>query len=123
MMSHRTLVAVLAVGLGAGCAGVSPAHVGQTAGTIAGSAIAPGVGGPIGSLVGLMAGLLVQGQVDKVTEKRERKELGDQMATGAPASAPTQDALPSGTPTRVWVDETMQHGRLAAGHFDVRQLP
>ena len=121
-MSSRLLVAVLAIGLCAGCAGVSPTQVGQTAGTIAGSAIAPGIGAPIGSLVGLVAGLLVQGHVDKVTEKRERKDLGDQMGTGSSAALPPQETPPSGTPTRVWVDETMRDGRLVAGHFDVRDL-
>ena len=122
MMSHRVLVAVIIVGLCTGCAGVSPTQVGQTAGTIAGSAIAPGIGAPIGSLVGLIAGMLVQGQVDKVTEKRERKELGDQMTTTAQAPAPPQETAPLGAPTRVWVDETVKNGRLVAGHFDVRQL-
>ena len=121
-MSPRLLVAVLTVGVSAGCAGVPPAQLAQTAGTIAGSAIAPGIGAPIGSLVGLVAWMLVQGQVDKVTEKRERKELGDQMATGASAPAPAQEPPPSGIPTRVWVDETMRNGRLVAGHFDVRDL-
>ena len=121
-MSSRLLVAVLTIGLCAGCAGVSPTQVGQTAGTIAGSAIAPGIGAPIGSLVGLVAGLLVQGHVDKVTEKRERKELGDQMATKGSVAAPPQETAPPGAPTRVWVDETMRDGRLIAGHFDVREL-
>ena len=122
MMLSRILVAVLTVGVCAGCAGVPPAQIAQTAGTIAGSAIAPGIGAPIGSLVGLVAGMLVQSQVDKVTEKRERKELGDQMATGSSAALPPQEPPPSGTPTRVWVDETMRNGRLVAGHFDVRDL-
>lgn len=121
-MSRHLLVAVIALGLGAGCAGVSPTHVGQTAGTIAGSVIAPGIGAPIGSLVGLMAGLLVQGRVDKVTETRERKELGSQMATTAQAPALPQEAAALGVPTRVWVDETLRDGRLMAGHFDTREL-
>ena len=56
-----------------GCAGVSPAQFGQTAGAITGSLIAPAVGAPIGALVGTLAGMVVQGQVDKSTEKRERK--------------------------------------------------
>ena len=122
-MSSRILVAVLTLGLCAGCAGVSPAHVGQTAGTIAGAAIAPGIGAPVGSLVGLMAGMLIQGQVDKVTEKHERKELNDQLATGTRAPAPPQDAAPQGAPIRVWVDETLHNGRMVAGHFDARDLP
>ena len=121
-MSRRILVAVLTIGACAGCAGVPPAQVAQTAGTIAGSAIVPGIGAPIGSLVGLVAGMLIQGQVDKVTEKRERKELGSQMDAGASAPVLPQEAAPPGTPTRVWVDETVQRGRLVAGHFDVREL-
>ena len=102
-----------------GCAGVSPVQVGQTAGTIAGSAIAPGVGAPLGSLVGLMAGLLVQGQVDKATESRERRELGAQLASATPSPS-VEAALPQGPPTRVWVDETVHDGRRIDGHFDAR---
>ena len=105
-----------------GCAGVSPAQVGQTTGTIAGAAIVPGVGAPIGALVGLLAGMVVQGHVDKVTEKKERKELGEQLASGS--QPPSEEgAPPQGQATRVWVDETVQGGRLVAGHFDVRYLP
>lgn len=105
-----------------GCAGVSPAQVGQTAGTIAGAAIAPGVGAPIGALVGLLAGMAVQGQVDKVVEKHERQELGDQLAGGSPATSDGQAQAPAGEPTRVWVDETEQDGRVIAGRFEVRQI-
>ena len=106
-----------------GCAGVAPAQVGQTAGTIAGAAIAPGVGAPIGALVGLLAGMVVKGQVDKVTEKHERKELGEQLVAGSvPASGETTPA-PQGEPTRVWVDETLEKGRLVVGHFEVRYVP
>ena len=76
---RRTQLAVILSVMASGCAGVSPAQVGQTAGTIAGAAIVPGVGAPIGALAGLLAGMVVQKQVDKVTEKRERKELGDRM--------------------------------------------
>ena len=120
---RRILVgALVAVSLG-GCAGISPSQLGQTVGTIAGSAIVPGVGAPLGALVGLLAGLLVQGKVDQVTETRERKELGDQLAVNT-GSAPS-DAItpPLGEPVRVWVDETVRDGRLFAGHFDTRYIP
>ena len=116
------LVAVAAASLCAGCAGASPVQIGQAAGSIAGSAIAPGVGTQLGTLVGLVAGLLVQGQVDKVTEKRERVELGSQMASGMPAPATPQEPVMAGTPTRVWVDEAVQSGRMIAGHFDTRDV-
>ena len=120
-MRRQYLIGIMSVLLLSGCANVSPVQVGQTAGAIAGSAIAPGVGTSIGALVGLMAGMVVQGQVDQVTERRERKELSNQLGAGAPQSA----AAPStaGTPTRVWVDETIQNGRRMAGRFDVRSLP
>ena len=108
--------------LASGCAGVSPAQVGQTAGTIAGAAIAPGVGAPFGALVGLLAGMVVQGHVDKATETRERKELSDQLAVGEQPTAPRASA-PQGEPTRVWVDETVQDGRLLAGRFETQVLP
>ena len=120
---RRILVgALVAVSLG-GCAGISPSQLGQTVGTIAGSAIVPGAGAPLGALVGLLAGLLVQGKVDQVTETRERKELGDQLAVNT-GSAPS-DAItpPLGEPVRVWVDETVRDGRLFAGHFDTRHIP
>ena len=113
------LIVASALLLSSGCAGVSPVQVGQTAGTVAGAAIAPGIGAPLGSLVGLMAGLLVQGQVDKVTEQRERRELGDQLASARPLPS-IEAAQPQGPPTRVWVDETIHDGRQIAGHFDVR---
>ena len=106
----------------AGCAAVPPAQVGQTAGTIAGAAIVPGIGAPIGAFIGAVAGMLVQGQMDKVTEKRERKELGGQLHSSAqPFEA--EPAAPTGSPVRVWVDETVHDGRLVSGHFDVRSLP
>lgn len=113
----------MGLGLASGCAGVSPAQVGQTAGTIAGAAIAPGVGAPFGALVGLLAGMVVQGRVDKATEKRERKELSDQLAVGEPSPASPRVSSPQGEPTRVWVDETVQDGRLLAGRFETRVLP
>ena len=112
---------LLSVGLCSGCAGVSPAQVGQTAGTIAGAAIAPGAGAPIGALAGLLVGMVVQGQVDKVTEKRERKELSQEF--GKPSTPPADGAIPPhGQQTRVWVDEAFQDGRLKVGHFEVRYL-
>lgn len=106
----------------AGCAGIPPAQVGQTAGTIAGSAIAPGIGAPLGALVGLLAGMVVQQHTDKVTERRERKDLGDQLGRPGIAGA-DPEAVPAGEPVRVWVDETLKDGRLMAGHFEVRYLP
>ena len=119
---RKVLVGLCSILLCGGCAGVSPAQMGQTAGTIAGAAVAPGVGAPIGALVGLLAGMVIQGQVDKVTEKHERKELGEQLASGVPPSA-GENIPPQGEPTRVWVDETLGGGRLVAGHFEVRYLP
>ncbi len=122
MRRRRVLVGVLALWLTTGCAAVPPAQVGQTAGTIAGAAIAPGIGAPVGALIGMVAGMLVQGQVDKATEKRERRELGDQLRT-TPADAGTEERAPQGTSVRVWVDEGVRQGRLVAGHFDVRSFP
>lgn len=121
-MRPRLLVGVLSLWLVGGCAGVSPVQVGQTAGTIAGSLLAPGVGGPVGALVGLLGGMLVQGEVDKVVAKRERHDLGGQLA-GRPAADGSLEMPPAGEPTRVWVDETIRDGRLAAGHFEVRYIP
>ena len=116
-MSRRYFFGVMAGLLLGGCAGLSPAQVGQTAGTIAGAAIVPGIGAPVGALVGLLAGMVVQGQVDQATEKRERKELGQELANGIP-SPPS--STPPGEITRVWVDETIRNGRLVPGHFDAR---
>ena len=117
--SARFLVGVMASGaLCAGCAGISPSQLGQTVGTIAGSAIAPGPGAPLGAFVGLLAGMLVQGQVDKVTETRERRALSEQLETaGGSAQSAVALAAPQGEPVRVWVDETIRDGRLIAGHF------
>lgn len=115
------LVSVTSVILSSGCAGMAPAQVGQTAGTIVGAVIAPGIGPPLGALAGLLGGMLVQGEMDKVTEKRERKTLGDQLGSRSPG--PPEETAPSrGVPTRVWVDETVQGGRLIAGHFEARSL-
>ena len=98
-------------------------QVGQTAGTIAGAAIVPGVGAPLVAIVGLLAGMVVQGQVDKVTEKHERKSLSDELATGTHRPDVEESAAPpQGQPQRVWVDEIVKDGRLVGGHFDVRYL-
>ncbi|MBI3087958.1 MAG: hypothetical protein HYY91_03630 [Candidatus Omnitrophica bacterium] len=120
------LVGTLLLG---GCSGISPTQLGQAAGTIAGAAIIPGVGAPIGTLVGTLAGLLIESQVDKVREKHERVELGKQLG-GAPQVPPTTPptavgvgAQPLGEPTRVWVDEHVEEGRLLAGHFTLRTIP
>lgn len=120
-MNRQLLVGFTALAVASGCAGVSPIQVGQTAGTIAGAAIAPGVGAPIGAVVGMLAGMVIQQDIDKVTEKKERRELNDQLAKkSAPAAASTKQ--PAGEPTRVWVDETLQNGRLMAGHFETRPI-
>src|SRR3989338_1537465 len=115
-MMQRWVSALLTLSCLSGCAGVPPAQVGQTAGTIAGAAIVPGIGAPLGGLIGLLAGMLVQGHVDKVTEQHERKDLSQQLAAG-PSSTSGETVIPHGQPTRVWVDETVQEGRLRAGHF------
>jgi hypothetical protein len=107
----------------AGCAGMAPHQIGQTVGAIAGSAVVPGIGAPIGSLLGIFTGLLVQKQMDDATEKRERVELGDRLNAGSRSRDAASSPPPSGTPTRVWVDESEAHGRLIAGHFDVRPVP
>ena len=122
MRRRAILVGAAVLWLAAGCAAVPPAQIGQTAGTLAGAAIVPGIGAPIGAVIGAMAGMLVQGQLDKATEKRERKDLGDQLRPGT-ADPGGGDAAPQGTPVRVWVDETVREGRLVTGHFDVRSLP
>lgn len=116
------VIGIMSLSLAGGCAGVSPAHLGQTAGTIAGSAIVPGIGAPVGALLGLVAGLLVQNEVDKVTEKHERKTLSEQLGGASSPLADGADGLPQGVPTRVWVDETVQEGRLIAGHFETRSI-
>ena len=116
------LVGALSVVFVGGCASVPPAQVGQTAGTIAGAAIVPGIGAPIGALAGLLAGMLVQGELDKATEKRERRELSQQLGAD-PHPASSEAGAPHGEPVRVWVDEAVQGGRLIVGHFEVRYLP
>jgi len=116
-MTWRWRPVIAASLLLSGCAGLSPAQIGQTAGIIAGGAIAPGIGAPVGALVGLLAGMIVQGHVDKVTERHERQTLGQELATGPVADPP---ATPPLAQVRVWVDETVRNGRLVPGHFDVR---
>jgi len=106
-----------------GCASVSPTQVGQATGSIAGAAIAPGIGMPIGTLLGTLAGLVVESQLDKVREKQERIELSQQLQTPAASQAVPERNHPVGQPTRVWVDEQVQQGRLIAGHFEQRTIP
>lgn len=121
-VAPRVIIGVMGLLFVGGCAGVIPTQVGQTAGTIAGSAIAPGIGAPIGALVGLLAGMVVQGEMDKVTEKHERKELSEQLAPH-PSEGSAQEGTSQGEPVQVWVDETVHNGRVVPGHFDVRSLP
>lgn len=121
----RTVTAGLLLCLG-GCAAFPPAQAGQTVGTIIGSAIAPGVGAPLGALVGLVAGMFVQHEVDQAVERKERVDLGQQLAQRPlrPGQAPGSAAL--STPGqmagvgRVWVDETLRDGKLIPGHFEER---
>ena len=102
---------------------MTPTQIGHVAGTMIGSVVVPGVGAPVGGLIGLLAGMVVQQQADQVTEKRERKELSQELKTGAPASLAAGSPVERGEPTRVWVDETVQQGRLVPGHFEVRDVP
>ena len=108
-----------------GCSGLAPQQVGQVLGTVAGSVLAPGLGAPIGGLVGLLTGMVVQKKVDVVTEQRERVELGEQLKTRAPGSLSNAEgqAMLSGLPTRVWVDEAWRDGRVIAGSFEQRYIP
>ena len=119
---RRFVIGFFSAWLCAGCAGVPPTQVGQTAGTIAGAAIAPGIGAPLGALVGLLAGMLVQGQVDKATETRERKELSQELGRSSASMPGEAGSAPQGEPTRVWADETVRNGRLVPGHFEVRMI-
>ncbi len=120
-MRSVVVVGLLGMVTLAGCSGMSAAQVGQTAGAIAGSAIAPGPGTTLGALVGTLAGLVLDEQLDKTREQKERVELGHQLQTTPEAEAVEQPA--AGQPTRVWVDEHVKHGRLLAGHFEVRNIP
>ena len=121
-MASRILVGILTLTLCGGCAGVSPAQAGQTIGTIAGQMIAPGIGAPFGALAGLLAGMVFQKKVDQVTEKKERRELNDQLAVGQVQAPAESEAVPQGQPIRVWIDEMVQDGRVIAGHFGVRYI-
>ena len=107
-----------------GCSGMSATQVGQAAGTIAGSAIAPGPGSTLGALVGTLAGMIIDRQVDKVREQKERVELGQQLGVSTPHATPAvPDGALIGQPTRVWVDERLENGRLVAGRFEVQRIP
>ena len=115
-------MAILTGVLVAGCSGVSPTQIGQTAGTIAGAAIVPGIGAPIGTLVGTLAGLVIEGQMDKAREKQEQVDLSKQLrAPTSPGAQPGEPPL--GKPARVWVDERLENGRLINGHFEFRPIP
>ena len=107
-----------------GCAALpSASQAGNTVGSIAGSLIAPGVGMPIGALVGTVLGMVIDGQVDKVRERKEQGELARQLASmPAPAGGGLEPAIIGGTPTRVWVDESLTEGRVIAGRFEVRTI-
>ena len=110
----------LALATTAGCSGMSASQAGQAIGSVVGSAIAPGIGTTLGALAGTLAGLVVDQEVDKAREKKERVDLGHQLnASSSLASTET----PAGQSTRVWVDETVQNGRVLAGHFEVRPVP
>ena len=119
----RSLIAGLSVMLVSGCAALSPIQLGQTAGTIAGAAAVPGLGAPLGALLGTVVGSVFQKEVDKVTEKRERKELTEQFGQDRiSSSASLRAARPQGEPIRVWVDEVMRDGDVLTGHFEMRHL-
>ena len=103
---------------------MSPTQVGQATGSIAGGALAPGIGVPLGALIGTLAGMVVEQRLDQAREGKERVELSQQLqrpedAQGVSTAA---DAHTSGQPTRVWVDEQWEHGRLIAGHFETRTI-
>ena len=124
-MNARLLAVGCALLVATGCAAMAPQQLGQVVGTVAGSVIAPGIGAPIGGLIGLLAGMVAQKKVDQVTETRERVELGQQLKT-QPADRPGAaegPAMLSGSPTRVWVDETRRDGRVIAGSFEERYIP
>ena len=117
------LVGGISLLLVTGCAALSPVQIGQTAGTVVGAAAAPGLGAPLGAVLGTLVGKLFQGQVDKVTEKRERKELADQFGSKAQTVDVAETTLRSlGEPARVWVDEVERDGQVMAGHFELRYV-
>ena len=129
-MTRRLATVLLAVCCLSGCA-TSATQIGQTAGGLLGSVLVPGVGTGLGSLVGTVAGLVVDGQLDKVREKKERVELSQQLQQRPAAAAiPRRNELvgspagePAGEPARVWVDEAMKNGSVMAGHFEERVIP
>lgn len=123
MSRRRVLKGAIALLCATGCAGMSPTQVGQTAGSIAGAALAPGFGMPLGALLGTLAGLVFEQQLDQVREKRERVELSDQLTRPSSPITSESSTPPVGVPTRVWVDERVESGRLLAGHFEVRSVP
>lgn len=107
-----------------GCASVSPTQVGQTAGSIAGGAIAPGVGMPVGALIGMLAGLIIERHIDQAREEKERVVLNERLQSpGGVWAQPVSSSQTIGEPTRVWIDERLNDGRLIAGHFDTQDLP
>ena len=125
MRTHRyALLTALSLVLCTGCATLHPAQVGHLVGTIAGAALAPGIGAPLGGLVGILTGSALQRGFNKANEGRERAELRQQLKRPTTSSAPQRagTSVLQTIPTRVWVDERVEEGRLVAGHFDVRQL-
>ena len=104
---------------------MAPQQLGQVVGTVAGNVIAPGIGAPIGGLVGLLTGMVMQKKVVDEKEQRERVELGEQLHTRSPDSLSSAEgqAMLSGLPTRVWVDEAWRDGRVIAGAFAERYIP
>ena len=121
-MRESVIASLAALVMGAGGSGGSPTQVGQTAGGIAGSFLAPGIGSTVGALVGTLAGMVVEEQVDKAREQKERVDLGHELATSPMSTAAAAGGLLMGQPTRVWVDEQVQNGRLIVGHFEVRPV-
>ena len=122
MVRATFLVGVASALLVCGCSSVSPTQVGQTAGTLAGGMLVPGPGAPLGALVGTLAGLVVEHQMDKVREKKERVELSQELQKPAsPLDSSSSEQL-LGQPTRVWIDEQFERGRLTAGHFELRTI-
>lgn len=81
--------------------------------------MAPGIGVPMGSVLGSLAGMVIQREMNKADEKRERVELGRHVKPGDAVEA-VQAPRP---PARVWIDETLQGGRMTAGHYEVLPLP
>ncbi len=123
MMRRIVFVGLILPLLTAGCSSLSPTQVGQTIGSMAGGALLPGAGVPLGALVGTLAGMVVEKQVDKNREQKERVDLSRQLNRPAdPAASQRAAAEPQGQPTRVWVDEHLDGGRLIEGHFESRTV-